>query len=145
MGAFPRPEAPDIASLVRSDKKMRTLTPEEAGRFLEAARRDNWFVLFALALTTGMRPEEYLALHWKDVDLQKGTITVQRTLVWRKKGGGWYFSEPKTSQSRRTIPLPRSTALSLGDYRRRQAEQRLKAGPRYRNLDLIFATAEGGP
>lgn len=72
-------------------KEMCTLTPDEAGRFLEVARGDKWFVLFALALSTGMRPEEYLALQWKDIDLLKGTITVQRTLVWRKKGGGWYF------------------------------------------------------
>ena len=76
-----------------------------------------------------MRPEEYLGLQWKDVELEKGTVTVQRTLVWRHKGGGWYFSEPKTARSRRTIPLPASIVQSVREHRRKQAEQRLKVGP----------------
>jgi integrase len=126
-------------------KEMQALSPEEAARFLAAASQDKWAVLFALALTTGMRPEEYLGLQWKDVEVEKGTVTVQRTLIWRRKGGGWYFSEPKTSRSRRTIPLPASIVQSIREHRRRQAEQRLKAGPKYQNNDLVFATAEGSP
>ena len=92
-----------------------------------------------------MRPEEYLGLQWKDVELEKGTVTVQRTLVWRRKGGGWYFSEPKTARSRRTIPLPVSLVQRMREHRRKQAEQRLKASPKYHNNDLVFATAEGSP
>src|SRR5215216_4760731 len=70
---------------------------------------------------------------------------VQRTLVWRRKDGGWYFAEPKTARSRRTIPLPSSLVRGMREHRRRQAEQRLKAGPKYQNHDLVFATAEGSP
>ncbi len=54
-----------------------------------------------------MRSEEYLSLQWKDIDLDKGTATVQRALVWYK-GGGFKFAEPKTVKSRRTVPLPKS-------------------------------------
>jgi integrase len=126
-------------------KEMQALSPEEASRFLAAASKDKWSVLFALALTTGMRPEEYLGLQWKDVDLEKGTLVVQHTLIWRRKGGGWYFSEPKTSRSRRTIPLPTSVSVNLREHKRHQAEQRLRTGPKYQNNDLVFATAEGGP
>ena len=61
---------------------MQALSPEEANRFLKEARKDRWGVLFSLALTTGMRPEEYLALQWKDIDFEKGVVTVQRALVW---------------------------------------------------------------
>ena len=56
-------------------------------------------MLFALALTTGMRPEEYLGLQWKDVDLKQGIVIVRRALVWRSVGGGWYFGEPKTTRT----------------------------------------------
>jgi integrase len=91
-----------------------------------------------------MRPEEYLALKWSDVDLQAGNATVQRTLVWRK-GGGWYFGEPKTSRSRRTIPLPRTLVNDLADHRRKQGKSRLKKGLDYKNNDLVFATSEGTP
>jgi integrase len=137
------------ASLVelpkQTRKEMQALSPEEANRFLEAASKDRWGILFSLALTSGMRPEEYIGLQWKDIDLQKGIAIVQRTLVWRRKGGGWYFGEPKTSRSRRSIPLPYSVVQGLAEHRRKQAEERLKAGPGYKTFDLVFATAEGGP
>jgi hypothetical protein len=44
---------------------------------------------------------------WKDIDLKAGTIAVRRAVAWLP-GGEWQFGEPKTQQSRRTIPLPRS-------------------------------------
>ena len=92
-----------------------------------------------------MRPEEYFGLQWKDVDWKQGAVTVQRALIWRTKGGGWYFSETKTSRSRRTIPLPASMMAQLKEHKRRQAEIRMKLGPAYQIHDLVFATDEGGP
>jgi integrase len=86
-----------------------------------------------------MRPEEYFGLQWKDVDWKQGAVIVQRALIWRTKGGGWYFSETKTSRSRRTIPLPSSMIVELREHKRRQAETRLKLGPAYQNHDLVFA------
>jgi integrase len=127
-------------------KEMQALSPDEAARFLIEARKDRWCALFSLALTTGMRPEEYLALQWKDIDFEKGIATVQRALVWlRKKGAGWIFSAPKTARSRRSIPLPPSVLRALQAHRRLQAEERLKAGAEYQNHDLVFASREGTP
>jgi integrase len=125
-------------------KEMQALAPDEAARFLKSAAQDRLGVLFEFALATGMRPSEYLGLQWKDVDVEKGIITVQRTLA-RRKGGGWYFDEPKTPRSRRSIPLPASTLRALVEHKRRQSEARLKAGPDYQNNDLIFATSDGTP
>jgi integrase len=126
-------------------KEMQALSPEEAKRFLTESDKDRWSALFALALSTGMRPEEYLGLQWKDVDLVKGIATVQRALVWNRKGGGWSFTQPKTARSRRNIPLPSSVMSALVAHKRKQAEERLKAGPEYQNHDLVFATIEGTP
>jgi integrase len=126
-------------------KEMQALAPEEAARFLQAASEDRWSALFALALATGMRPEEYLALQWKDVDLEKGVVTVQRALAWHRKGGGFEFTAPKTAHSRRSIPLPSSVVKALSSHKRRQAEERLKAGADYQNYDLVFAAYEGTP
>lgn len=126
-------------------KEMRALSPAEASEFLKAASADRWGVLFAFALATGMRPEEYLGLQWKDVDLKTGIVIVRRALIWRSVGGGWYFGEPKTTRSRRSIPLPASTLRALLVHRRQQAEERLKAGAAYQQNDLVFATPEGGP
>jgi integrase len=131
--------------LPRMDRKeMQAFSTEEAKRFLEAAKNDRFSVLFSFALATGMRPEEYLGLQWKDVDFENGTVTVRRTLLWRA-GGGWYFDEPKTSRSRRTLPLPSTLVRELSEHKRRQAEIRLKAGAKYQNNDFVFATGEGTP
>ena len=65
-------------------------------------------------------------------------------LVWRN-GRPWRFSEPKTPKSRRSIPIAPSLTRGLSEHKRQQAEERLKAGPEYHNLDLVFATKAGGP
>jgi len=135
-------EAVDLPKQVR--KEMQALSPEEAGEFLKAATEDKWGVLFSFALATGMRPEEYLGLQWKDVDMARGCVSVRRSLIWREKGG-WYFGEPKTAKSRRQIPLPASTLRALAEHRRQQAAERLKAGADYQSHDLVFATPDGGP
>jgi integrase len=69
-------------------KEMSALSLHEAAKFLNAAAEDRWGVLFAFALATGMRPEEYLALQWKDIDFERGTVAVRRALIWCARGGG---------------------------------------------------------
>jgi integrase len=123
-------------------KEMQALSPEQATKFLQHAATDRLSALFSLALTTGMRPGEYLGLQWKDVDLKKGVVVVRRTLV-PKKDGGWEFAEPKTAQSARTIPLPKSVTRALVEHRKAQAEQKLKAGEKYENHDLVFTGPKG--
>jgi integrase len=48
-------------------KEMEALSVEECRSFLEVAAKSEWFPVLALALTTGMRPSEYLALKWTDL------------------------------------------------------------------------------
>lgn len=67
---------------------------------------------------------------------------MQRTVIWRNDGG-WYFSDPKTTSSRRSILLPVSIVSALREHKRKQAVERLKMGPRYENNDMVFATREG--
>lgn len=133
----------ELPKIVR--REMSVLSREECAKFLEEARTDRWYVVFSLALASGMRPEEYLGLQWKDVDLASGTITIQRALVWSRKGGGWTLEEPKTSKSRRTIPLPASVVRELAAHRRKQLEERIKLGSAYQNAGFVFATEIGTP
>ena len=135
----------ELPKMVR--KEMQALSPEEATRFLRAASDHPYNLIFMFALVTGMRPEEYLAIQWKDVDFERQTVTVQRAVVFRRRGnqGGYYFTEPKTSQSRRTIPLPIKIIQALQVHKRNQSEHRLRIGPNYQNLDLVFATEKGSP
>jgi integrase len=103
-------------------REMHVLTAEEAERFRQAAAGTRFGVLFELALATGMRPGEYLALQWKHVDLKAGTVRVERALV--EGDGKLSFAPPKTSRSRRTIPLPPSVTRALAAHKERQAAER---------------------
>src|SRR5262249_60895102 len=88
----------DLVELPRVARvEMQVLSPEEAGAFLNAASDMPFGLVFEFALVTGMRPEEYLALQWPDIDLGRGAATIQRVVVRRKRG--WTFEEPKTSVS----------------------------------------------
>lgn len=128
----------------QAKKEMQALSPEQVGRFLAACAEDRYATLFAFAISTGLRPEEYFALQWKDVDLDRGSITVQRAMV-RNSGGGWKLEEPKTPRSRRTLPLPASMTNALSEHRRAQLEERLRAGSEYQNHGFVFATETGQP
>jgi integrase len=90
-----------------------------------------------------MRPEEYLALQWKDVDFERGTAQVKRALVRHK--GSWSFEDPKTARSRRTIYLPAALLQKLAAHKRKQSESRLKLGAAWQAHDLIFCSDEGTP
>jgi integrase len=126
--------------------EMKAFSPDEAKRFLAAAKADRLSLLFAFALESGMRPEEYLALKWADIDFAKQTATVQRTLVRRKtKGGGWYFGKPKTAKSRRCVPMSREIFAELKAHRTAQLEQMMLLGTEYDRNDLVFANDFGRP
>jgi integrase len=60
------------AELPRQNKKeTKAFSPEQAQKFLEAAKDDRHGLIFEIALSSGMRPEEYLSLCWKDIDFCK--------------------------------------------------------------------------
>jgi len=124
--------------------EMKAFTPNEARQFLEAAKNDKHGLIFSFALVSGMRPSEYLALKWTDIDLAKHTATVQRVISWRK-GGGWYFAEPKTAKSRRTLPIPKHLSAELKKHKIAQATAILKRGEFYERNNFVFATDEGKP
>lgn len=136
----------DVCELPRLEKtEMKYFSPDEVSRFLLEARSDKHFLVFLVALETGMRPEEYLAVQWKDIDLETGVLSVRRALVWNRKGGGFRFEEPKTSKSRRSIPLSDSIVSALKIHRRHHLAEKMKLGPDYANLDLVFSTELGTP
>lgn len=104
----------------------RVLSPEEAQRFLKACDGMPRGLIFEFALLSGMRPEEYFALKWADLDLERGTTQVRRALVRHK--GSWSFEEPKTKKSRRTITLPMPLLKKLAAHKRKQSEWLLRIG-----------------
>lgn len=123
-------------------QEMQVLGPEQAQRFLESAKEDPLEALYVLALTTGMREGELLALQWKDIDFVGGSLQVRRK-VSRITGKGFVVSEPKTAKSRRKIPLAARSLEALKQHRVRQNEQRLALGESWEDKGWIFTNALG--
>ncbi|HHW17738.1 MAG TPA: site-specific integrase [Firmicutes bacterium] len=119
------------------------LSQDEAVRFLEAASEDRLYALYVLAITCGLRFGELLGLCWKDVDLERGTLTVSHQL--QTVDGKATLQVPKTAKSRRTIILPAVAIAALKKHRGRQLEERLKLGEAWQDWDLVFYSEIGTP
>jgi integrase len=125
--------------------KPQFLSVDEVKRFLEAATDDRLHALFVVAIHSGMRPSELLALRWADIDMQTGLVAIQRAITWNRKRGGFDVGELKTSSSQRCIVLPASALQALTRHRISQHEERLRLGSDYENNDLVFCTTIGTP
>jgi len=97
--------------------------------------------LYVLAVHTGMRQGELLALNWQDVDLDEGVIRVSRTLT--RDGGRLSTGAPKTKRSRRTIHLTQTVVRKLKVHLERQQEEMERLGGLYRDQGLVFTTEVG--
>jgi integrase len=122
---------------------MKIWTQAECARFLEVAKDNRYYPLFATALYTGLRQSELLGLRWPDVNFDSATVVVQQTL--EKSGLEPRFGTPKTAKSRRTVPLPADLVAILRTWKAAQNTERLVLGPDYRDFGLVFTIAGGGP
>ena len=125
-------------------REMRVLTAEEAQRLLAAAAGTRYHAILYMALATGARTGELLALRWQDVDLERGTMQITRTARFFK-AEGIVYGQPKTARSRRRVALSPDQVAVLRECRRRQLEDRLRAGPAYQDSDLVFGDGVGRP
>jgi integrase len=124
----------------KQQREMEALSVEECKRFLAVAKDSRWFALSALALTSGMRPSEYLALKWSDIDWHRGAASVCRTI--QVSPSGWEFYDTKRKRSRSIVKLQGFVLKALGEL---QQTQRSKEGGAAADLDLIFRSDTGIP
>lgn len=121
-------------------REMSVLTTEQARTFLKAASLSPQACLFAVALTTGMRPSEYLGLCWRDIDWDRGTVSIVRTI--HKHEGQWIFADTKRVRSRRIVKL-QEWVLELLRNLRSMADEDVVCASEVG--DLIFTTVHGEP
>lgn len=122
-------------------KEMNALDERETALLLDKLDREPLFAPVALAVTTGLRRGELLALRWNNINLESGAMTVNQSLEQTKKG--LRFKSPKTERSRRQVPLPPIALDILREHKKKQTEERLRLGPVYQNNDLVFSRPDG--
>lgn len=122
---------------------MRVLSKEEAQRLLDVAKASRLQCVLTLALATGMRLGELLALRWEEIDLENKTLQVRHTIDYIQ-GYGKVESEPKTASGKRGITLPQFMIEELERHRLYQLEAREKAGDAWKEQGLVFPNRNGG-
>jgi integrase len=109
---------------------------------LKQVKGHRFEALLTLALVTGMRCGELLALHWSDIEFANCSLQVKRT-VMQFKNLGCVEAEPKTAKSRRQIKLPLFVVEILINHKAQQNEQRRNNPDVWIDKDLVFTGAEG--
>jgi len=127
-------------------REVTPLTPDAARQVLDAVRGDRLEALFTVALACGLRQSETLGLRWPDVNVDAGTMSIQRTL--QRVDGVFTFFPPKTARSRRTIAMPAPVAAALRQHMKRQLEERMAMGAAWDGDAwgaLVFSNEVGQP
>jgi integrase len=122
----------------KAGRPSRSLNLEQALAVLDAAREERLWPYVAVSMLGGIRTGEARALRWSEVDLEAGTVAVNRSV--RRTG------ETKTEKSRRVFQIPEIAVEALRDLVvLKQAAYRAKAGMAWKENDLVFCTKLGGP
>ena len=122
--------------------EMHTMNESDIHIFLEFAKSTPYYALFYLALFTGMRRSELLALRWSDVDLILCQLSVTRALH-QLQGGNLVFRQPKTAKGRRLISLTPSTVIVLREHCEQQEQKKQNIGSTLTDNDLVFCHEDG--
>jgi integrase len=123
--------------------EMKIIDQQQSAEAIRAAEGKLIHVPVLLAITTGMRRGEILAVRWKDLNPDGRTLRVMHTL--EETAVGLAFKEPKSERSRRTIALPALVVEELRRHRRQQAEDLLRLGIRQTDETLVCCDHEAQP
>jgi integrase len=116
------------------------LTPEQVRAIRDVCRGDWTFTLVELALASGARRGELLALGWPDINWATRTLSITKSLEQTK--AGLRVKNTKSKRPRKFI-LPQSAITALQFQRDQQVEHKRHFGAEYHDLGLIFAEPNG--
>ncbi|MDR7074148.1 tyrosine-type recombinase/integrase [Fictibacillus barbaricus] len=125
-----------------NNSEMKVWNNEEVNQFLKVAKGDFCYIVFKLALATGLRQGEILGLRWKDVDLEKGSLYIKQTL---SHDGKSFKQGAKTKSSKRTVDLSKSAIKALKEHNLLIEKEKETLGPIYQDFDLVACTHHGSP
>lgn len=117
--------------------------PYHVGDYAAAHRMPLQLVLLLnLAVYTGLRKGELLALQWADIDFKNDLVHVTKAAAI--VGGKQVCKAPKSATSYRTVSIPHTLTLRLREYRAEQIQYRFKLGDRWKGNNWAFIQNDGG-
>ena len=132
-------------------KEIVVLAKEEVTKLVDEAKKiDHPFmsimmpVLISLTAHTGLRQGEVFGLKWEDLDFDKSSLSVRRSLA-HVIGKGAVFQEPKTKNSRRRLLLLGEDVVMLRQYKKWQEQYADELGDLFEHSDLVFTSSYGKP
>lgn len=128
-------------------EKKEALTAEQEDLFFQYCRGNRFYVLFRLAALTGARIGELTALTWNDIDLEKGTMNITKTLCDSDEKG-FVFNAPKSKAGTRNLSLVPEAVTLLRQYKVDEYTDRLQKGTRKERAKmrmLLFHTSTLAP
>ena len=100
----------------KKSAEIKILSPEAMQKLLYQAQIEGFYEMFMLDLATGLRRGEVLGLQWKDIDFERGTLSVTKQVRYVK--GELKIVPPKTKASNRSIILPPPILEMLAEYKK---------------------------
>lgn len=126
-------------------KELHPLDEAQISTFLQAIRGHRFEALFTITLFTGMREGEVLGLTWDAVDLEKGTLLINKQLQKERGKGGEYRLVTTKNSKGRCITLAPFVLSLMKDVRRQQRRWRLQNARYWDNpMNLVFTDELGG-
>lgn len=132
------------------EKKIEVFSVDQQNDFLEIIKGHEFEILFLLALGTGLRRGELLALRWSDIDFENKTINVdsniQQAYIFEDeetKRLEKIEQEPKTVNSFRTVPIPSKVLDKLQEHKQKQEQYKLTFQERYIDNDFVICDKYG--
>ncbi|MCL2496121.1 MAG: site-specific integrase [Clostridiales bacterium] len=128
-------------------KDIRVLTETEQKLFIDALKGHRLEALYLLALATGMRRGEIMALTWDCVDFKNKSIAVKGSISRIKDPDtgitALIYSDPKTKSGRRQIPILPNMIPVLQAHQKRQEAEKAEAGSAWNKQNLVFCSTVG--
>lgn len=137
---------------INKKKEIHAYTLEEQKRLLLAVREHRLYALFLMALGTGLRQGELLALKWSDIDFEESIVKITKSIRQvnifedeHKKKLKLIEQLPKTESSIRDVNIPKNILEELQIHKSKQQKEKDLAADAYDNKDYIFCTILGKP
>ena len=143
LGMIPRNPCKGVAFPAEDKEDMRVLTQEEQQRFIAALDGEYYRVMLLTYLYTGMRAGECIPLQWKDVDLSKRTIRVNKKAILHHDFSKHSAKQEvqdfcKTKSSKRTVAITAGLAAILAEHKEEMKKRVAALGLEWSEDSLVF-------